>query len=58
MHLTKHNILLDNSNGDSAEDTKQPLDLDFASTPNISVGFRLASYKQGKLWPKLVLNLL
>jgi len=54
----------ENSNGSSAEDSKQPLEIDFASTPNISVGFRLASYKQGSVevvslssleWPEDVL---
>ena len=39
-------LILDESNGTTQEE-KKPLEIDFVSAPNISVGFRLASYKQG-----------
>jgi len=53
----------DESNGTTQEE-KKPLEIDFVSAPNISVGFRLASYKQGSVevislsslnWPEDVL---
>ncbi len=39
-------LILDESNGTTQEENK-PLEINFESAPNISVGFRLASYKQG-----------
>ena len=46
VRLLKLFFILDENNGTAQKENK-PLEIDFESAPNISVGFRLASYKQG-----------
>ena len=46
VRLLKLFFILDENNG-TAQGENKPLEIDFESAPNISVGFRLASYKQG-----------